>query len=71
MTTMTDRHNMSDRQRQFRAEYMEGVRAGYSGPLHIGVIYVVGLTMIAWCLSRPVVRSTCCWNAVAQIIRWY
>ncbi|MEO7402512.1 MAG: sterol desaturase family protein [Burkholderiales bacterium] len=52
MTMMTDRHNMSERQRKFRAEYMEGVRDGYSGPFHIGVIYVVGLTMIGWCLSR-------------------
>ena len=24
----------------------------YSGPVHIGVIYVVGLSMIAWCVSR-------------------
>ncbi len=52
MTTMVDRHNMSERQRKFRDAYQAQIRPGYSGPVHIGVIYVVGLTMIGYCLSK-------------------
>jgi hypothetical protein len=49
---MTERHNMSERQRRFREEYQSGISPLYSGPLHIGVIYVVGLAVIAFCVSR-------------------
>lgn len=52
MAELIERHNMSERQKQFRAEYMAQVRPGYSGQVHIGVIYVVGLAAIAWCISR-------------------
>lgn len=43
---------MSDRQRLFRQEYQAQIHPLYSGLLHIGVIYAVGLTAIAWCVSR-------------------
>lgn len=48
---------MSERQRNFRAHYMAQVRPGYSGLVHIGVIYLVGLSAIGWCLSRLVSAS--------------
>jgi hypothetical protein len=49
---LTERHAMGARQGQFRSEYQSQIHRLYSGPLHIGVIYVVGLTTIAWCVSR-------------------
>jgi hypothetical protein len=52
MAELADRHNMSDRQRKFREEYQAQIRPGYSGHVHIGVIYVVGLAMITWCISQ-------------------
>ena len=49
---LTERHAMTERQRRFRAEYQAQIHPLYSGPVHIGVIYVVGITVIAWCVSR-------------------
>jgi uncharacterized protein (DUF779 family) len=50
--TLVERHTMGERQRKFRAEYMAQVHPLYNGPAHIGVIYVVGVAVIAWCVSR-------------------
>lgn len=50
--SLVERHTMGERQRKFRAEYMSQVHPLYNGPVHIGVIYVVGITVIAWCVSR-------------------
>jgi hypothetical protein len=50
--SLAERHTMGERQRRFRAEYMSQVHPLYNGPLHIGVIYVVGIAVIAWCVSR-------------------
>lgn len=50
--TLVERHTMGERQRKFRAEYMSQVHPLYNGPVHIGVIYVVGIAAIAWCVSR-------------------
>ena len=52
MTKMVDRHAISERQKQFRAQYQAQIHPLYSGPVHIGVIYAVGLGVIAWCVSR-------------------
>ena len=49
---LTERHAMGERQRKFRAEYQAQIHPLYSGPVHIGVIYVVGLAVIGWCVSR-------------------
>ncbi len=49
---LTERHAMNERQRRFRAEYQAEIGRLYNGPLHIGVIYVVGIAVIAWCVSR-------------------
>ena len=57
MTSLVERHSMSDRQKKFRAEYMAQVRPGYRGQVHIGVIYIVGLSAIAWCISQMVGAS--------------
>ena len=43
---------MSERQRQFRAEYQAQISPSYTGLVHVGVMYVVGLSVIAWSLSR-------------------
>ena len=52
MAELVERHSMSERQKNFRAAYQAQIHPLYSGPLHIGVIYVVGLSVIAWCVSR-------------------
>jgi hypothetical protein len=49
---LTERHAMGERQRRFRAEYQAQIHPLYSGVLHIGVIYLVGIAMISWCVSR-------------------
>ena len=49
---LTERHAMGERQRKFRAEYQAQIHPLYSGPLHIGVIYVVGIAVIGWCVSH-------------------
>ena len=54
---LVERHNMSDRQRGFRADYIAQIRKGYSGLVHIGVIFIVGLAVIGWCVSRLVGAS--------------
>lgn len=43
---------MTDRQRKFRAKYVSEISRWYNGLLHIGVMYVVGIAAIAWCVSR-------------------
>ena len=52
MGKLVDRHSISERQKKFRAEYMAQVHPWYSGPVHIGVIYLVGISVITWCVSR-------------------
>ena len=46
MTTMTER------QRNFREQYVEQISPWYSGLLHVGVMYAAGIAAIAWCVSR-------------------
>jgi hypothetical protein len=43
---------MSERQLKFRAEYQAQIHPLYNGLLHIGVIYIVGITVISWCLAQ-------------------
>ncbi len=43
MAELVDTHNPTERQLKFRAEYQTQIHPLYSGPVHIGVIYVVGL----------------------------
>ena len=50
--TLVERHAIGERQRKFRADYMAQVHPLYNGPVHIGVIYVVGIAVIAWCVSQ-------------------
>ena len=38
-----DTHHPTERQLKFRDQYRAQIHPLYSGPLHIGVIYVVGL----------------------------
>src|SRR5262245_9055583 len=52
MAELVDTHNPSERQREFRKQYQAQIHPLYSGPVHIGVIYVVGLSVIGWCVSR-------------------
>jgi hypothetical protein len=57
---------MSERQRKFREQYMAQVRPGYSGLVHIGVIYLVGLSAITYCASR-LVQSSWEWLLVVPV----
>ena len=52
MASLNECHNMGERQRRFRLQYQEQIHSLYSGPVHIGVIYVVGLASIVWCVGR-------------------
>ena len=44
MTELVERHNPSERQLKFREQYRASIHRLYSGPVHIGVIYIVGLS---------------------------
>jgi uncharacterized protein (DUF779 family) len=50
--TLVERHAMGLRQKRFRDEYQAQISPLYNGIIHIGVIYVVGIAVIGWCLSR-------------------
>ena len=52
MSELVERHNPSERQNAFRAAYKSDIHPLYNGVLHIGVIYVVGIAVIAWCLAH-------------------
>ena len=52
MAELIERHNPTERQLRFRDEYQAQIHRLYSGPVHIAVIYAVGLATIAWCASR-------------------
>jgi len=43
---------MTDRQRRFREHYIANISPYYSGLLHVGVMYLAGISVIAWCVSR-------------------
>jgi len=49
---LVERHAMGERQQRFRKEYQSQISPLYNGVLHIGVIYVVGITVISWCVGR-------------------
>jgi len=52
MAELIERHNPSQRQLQFREQYRSNISAGYSGPRHIAVIYLVGIAVISACVSQ-------------------
>ncbi|HWM66563.1 MAG TPA: hypothetical protein VNO35_08260 [Steroidobacteraceae bacterium] len=76
MARLVERHIMSERQRNFRERYLAQIHPLYSGTLHIGVIYVVGLTAIVWCL-RHLVNASWEWLlvvpvfAAANLFEWW
>jgi len=43
---------MTDRQRMFRARYKSEISPYYSGLVHVGVMYGVGLAAMVWCVSQ-------------------
>jgi hypothetical protein len=43
---------MTERQRRFREKYVSAISPWYNGLVHIGVMYSVGIGLIAWCASR-------------------
>lgn len=67
---------MSARQREFRKAYQAQIHPRYSGLLHIGVIYAVGIGGIAFFLSR-MQHATWEWLlvipifAVANLFEWW
>src|SRR3954454_3537849 len=66
MTELVERHNPSERQLKFREEYRAGISPLYNGPEHIGVIYVVGIAVIAWSASR-LMNATWEWSLVGAV----
>jgi hypothetical protein len=52
MARLIERHSAPERQLSFRETYRAQIHPWYSGPVHIGVIYLVGLMTIAWCVSH-------------------
>jgi uncharacterized protein (DUF779 family) len=49
---LVERHAIGERQRRFRKQYMAEISRFYNGLVHVGVMYVVGITVITWCASR-------------------
>ncbi len=49
---LLERHAMGQRQREYREAYKSQISPLYNGVVHIGVIYVVGIAVITWCVSR-------------------
>lgn len=43
---------MTERQRKFRDQYVADISPWYNGLVHIGVMYVVGIAAVAWCISQ-------------------
>jgi hypothetical protein len=43
---------MTERQREFRRQYIAQISPWYSGLVHVGVMYAAGITAIWWCVSR-------------------
>ena len=43
---------MTERQRKFREKYVSEISPWYNGLVHIGVMYTVGIGLIAFCVSR-------------------
>ena len=50
--SLIEKHEITERQSKFREEYKAQIHPLYSGPVHIGFIYVVGIAVISWCVSR-------------------
>ena len=57
---------MSERQQKFRAEYQAQIHPLYSGLVHVGVMYAVGIAVIAYCISR-LQGATWEWLLVAPV----
>ena len=64
--TLVERHSISQRQLRFRQKYQSEIHPLYNGPVHIGVIYVVGMAVIAWCSSR-LAHATWEWLLVVPV----
>ncbi|MEO7055364.1 MAG: fatty acid hydroxylase family protein [Caldimonas sp.] len=43
---------MTERQRKFRDQYVANISPWYSGLVHIGVMYAVGIAAVVWCISQ-------------------
>jgi len=43
---------MTERQRNFRRQYVEQISPWYNGLVHVGVMYAAGISAIWWCVSR-------------------
>ncbi|MBK7659118.1 MAG: fatty acid hydroxylase family protein [Betaproteobacteria bacterium] len=43
---------MTEKQRKFREKYVSEISPWYHGLVHIGVMYVAGISAIAWCVSQ-------------------
>lgn len=52
MAELVERHNPSERQLAFREAYRAQISRLYSGPVHIAVIYAIGIAVIAWCAAH-------------------
>lgn len=52
MTTFSKPMVMTERQKKFRASYVEGISPFYNGLFHISVMYLVGGLAIYYCLTQ-------------------
>ena len=43
---------MTERQRNFRRDYVAQISPWYNGLVHVGVMYAAGISAIWWCVSR-------------------
>ena len=52
MSTFSKPMMMTERQKKFRESYVNQISPFYNGLLHIGVMYVAGITAIYYCTSQ-------------------
>ena len=67
---------MNEKQRRFREQYKDRISPFYNGPLHVGVMFVVGVSAIAYCL-RHIQSASWEWLVVIPVflagnfIEWF
>ncbi len=66
MNTFSRPMMMTDRQKKFRESYVSQISPFYNGLVHIGVMYVAGITAIYYCSSQ-LINPTWAWLTIIPV----
>jgi hypothetical protein len=66
MATFSRPMVMTDRQKKFRESYVSQISPFYNGLVHIGVMYVAGITAIYYCSSQ-LINPTWAWLTIIPV----